>query len=844
MHGPPPPAWPALTKLILMGLLLTSALRARSQSAGDRGERGASPEEAIEPVLTKASLTKWLLTDAPQTDASSEFLEPGADPDNRLLLPFLRHMTDDQREFWGSAKQLRRPEALQTFLPFAGFTGLLIAKDGWISKQVPGSANQVRRSQDFSNYGAFTLAGAAAGAYAFGRLTDNDHLRETGFLSSEAGINSTLIAYALKEVTERQRPYEGVRNGGTGAGHFFAGGSSFPSEHSALAWSVASIVAHEYPGPLTKLLAYSMASAVTVTRVTGKQHFSSDVFVGSALGWYLGRQIFRARHDPELGGGAWGNLRDDAEERAPREERSPQRMGSPSVPLDSWVYPALEKMAAFGLVDTAFVGLKPWTRLECAQLTEEAGESLQRQEGSGGDLADLQARLQREFAYEFGLLDGRRNSTVGVESIYTRGVSASGPVLTDGYHFGQTLAYDFGRPFRRGTNGQSGGSFYAAVGPAAIYVRAEFQHAPWAPPLSGEVRDFIATSDLVPVPPAEPFQSINRSRLLDAYVVLNAGAGWQLSFGQQSLSWAPGPGGSFLWSENAEPVPMVRLLESDVRLPSFLKFLGPARIDNFMGRLGGHSLVSHPYIYGNKINFKPLPNLELGFGRTVTLGGRGGTPFTSKNFLLSFFGRTSQELNSVPGDSHSSFDWTFYVPKVNHYLVFYGDLYADDDPVPFVNQPKNPYRPGIYVTRFPRLPKLDLHVEGANSESPGQPHNIGNLNYWNYQYRDGYTNNGNLIGNTVGRMGRTIQSWLTWWISPQSTLQFSYKHNSVSRDFVPQGGLWQDYGIRHEMYFGSGLYLKSQVQLEHISRYPLLFPGPENNLTAVVELGLLPNRAK
>ncbi len=769
----------------------------------------------------------------------SEFLEPGADPENKLLLPFFKHMADDQRQFWMSARQLRQPDAFKTFLPFAGFTGLLMAGDRWISKQVPDTPTQLKRSQDFSNYGAYSLAGLAAGAYAFGQFKNDDHLSETGFLAGEAALNSTLIAYAFKETTQRQRPYDG-----TGSGHFFVGGSSFPSEHSALAWSVASIVAHEYPGTLTKFMAYGMASMVTVTRVTGKQHFSSDVVVGSALGWYLGRQIFRARHDPELGGGAWGNFYKSSEDDAPKMPRPPEKMGSPAVPLDSWVYPALEKLAAEGVIENAYMGLKPWTRIECAQMIEEAGEALQRGEDSRSDLVDLQSRLQREFAYEFGLLDGQPNSTVVAESVYTRSVSASGPVLTDGYHFGETFGYDFGRPFRRGANGQAGGSFYAALGPAVVYVRTEFQHAPSAPPLSDTVRNFISISDLVPVPPAEPFEAIDRPRVLDAYVAFNAGAGRQLSFGQQSLSWGPGPGGSLLWSDNAEAVPMVRWLESDVHLPSFLKFLGPARIDNFFGRLEGHSYVSHPYIYGNKINFKPLPNLELGFGRTVTIGGRGGTALTSKNFLLSFFGRTSQALNSVPGDSHSSFDWTFNVPKVGNYLVFYGELYADDDPVPFVNQPKNPYRPGIYLTRFPHLPKLDLHLEAADSESPGQPHNIGNLNYWNYQYRGGYTNDGNLIGNTVGRMGRTIQSWLTYWISPQSTLQFTYKHNSVSPDFVPQGGYWQDYAVRHEMYLASGLYLKSQVQLEHISRYPFLFPGPQNNVTAVVEVGLFPHKAK
>jgi hypothetical protein len=85
-------------------------------------------------------------------------------------------------------------------------------------------------------------------------------------------------------------------------------------------------------------------------------------------------------------------------------------------------------------------------------------------------------------------------------------------------------------------------------------------------------------------------------------------------------------------------------------------------------------------------------------------------------------------------------------------------------------------------------------------------------------------------------MGRTIQCGFTYWISPQNSLQFTYKHNSVSPDFIPQGGFWQDYTVKSETYLRSGLYLKSQLQYEHISRYPLLFNGPQKNVTAVVEL--------
>jgi len=527
------------------------------------------------------------------------------------------------------------------------------------------------------------------------------------------------------------------------------------------------------------------------------------------------------------------------EERTDVTSRAPGRMGSPSVPLDSWVYPAIEKLAALGYIDTAFLGLRPWTRMECAQLLEQSRDTLLPFDGIEPDLAELYFRLQQEFTYEFGLLDGERNGMVRLESVYTRMVSVSGRALTDSDHFGQTLSYDFGRPFRRGTNAQLGGSLRAARGPAAIFLRAEFQHAPSAPALSDAVRNFIATSDQVPLAPATAFAAVNRPRLLDAYVALNLSEGWQLSFGKQSLSWGPGPGGSFLWSDNIEPIPMVRLTRSALQLPGFLQIFGVLRADSFMGRLEGHTYIPHPYIYGNKINFKPLRNLELGFGRTVTIGGEGGNPLTMKNLLLSFFGQTSSQLHSVPGDSHASFDWTFNVPKVRNYLVFYGDWYADDDFLPFQNPPKNPFRAGIYLTRFPRLAKLDFHMEATSSESPWYP-KPANLNYWNATYRDGYTSNGNLIGNTVGRTGRSLQCWFNYWISARTKLQFSYKHSTVSPDFVPQGGAWQDYGLRHEMNLRSGFYLKSQLQYEHISRYPMLFPRPQRNTTALIELGFVP----
>lgn len=546
---------------------------------------------------------------------------------------------------------------------------------------------------------------------------------------------------------------------------------------------------------------------------------------------------------------------DAASGELPEYTHNPKHMGSTYVPLDSWIYPALDRLAALGYAGRGFEGMRPWTRIECARMTHKAKEALGVLHPLSEDAEDLLSRLEEEFVIEMGLRDGERNLNASLESAYARAVSISGPALTNSYHFGQTVSYDFGRPFERGTNGQVGGAFRAEAGPFALYVRAEYQHAPSAPAPSLAVRNVIALKDDVPVAPAAGVDGINRPRVLDAYIVMNLSPmkldKWQLSVGRQSHSWGPGLGGAFLLSDNAEPFDMVEVVNPEpIRLPLFSKVLGPVRIDQFLGRLAGRTDHANPWVYGQKISFKPLPCLEIGYGRITTIGGRGGDPFTLHNFFLSLFGQTNQKLagGSIPGDNDNEMDWTFYVPKVRNYIVFYGEVYAEDNFIAWANLKASPFRPGIYITRVPGIPKLDLHIEAANTQTPGwhsgSGGNGGQYIYYNSGYKEADTNNGFLMGNTVGRNGQTIQGWLTYWASPRNTFQFMYKNNFVDPAFIPGGGAWQDYSLRNEFHRRSGLYVKSQLQYEHISRYPLLFNGRQQNVAAVVELGFMPNYKK
>jgi membrane-associated phospholipid phosphatase len=746
-----------------------------------------------------------------------------------------KNFFSDQKAIWTSPLKLRISDA-EWLVPVVGITTGMILTDASFSKSLSNNPGTLRTYQDVRTAGVAALAGVSGGLYVWSLRTHDPRQRETGLLAGEAILDSVVVTQGLKFMAGRERPEQG-----NGQGLFFQDGSSFPSGHSAAAWAAAGILAHEYPGPMTKLLAYGLAAAVSFSSVRSKQHFPSDVFVGSGIGWLVSEYVYRAHHNPELGGSSWSPFKVMVHE---GESGPASYPGSTYVPLDSWVYPAFDRLAALGYLSSAFQGARPWSREQCAHLLLDADQALASSQGSHSPL-DSQMRalllaLHHEFVREEGTFIGA-NKFVELESVYARVLSASGTVLDDGYHFGQTFAYDSGRPFRQGTNLMAGASASATYGSLYFYLSGEFQHSPSAPPRSSSEIQFIIDRDKAIPASNGPFATINDFRLMESYAGVNL-HGWQISFGNQSLSWGPGPGGSLLLSDNAAAFPMLRLSSAaPVEVPLLSTLLGPFSFEQFYGRVDGQVGPSQPWMYGQKISFKPFRSLEFAYGRTTLIGGT-GHPLTGSSFFGSMFGHVDHTRNTVPGDSRTAVEWTWRLPKLHDWVTFYGELEDDDDPFPLQNLTKNVIRPGIYLPRLPLLPKWDLHFEWTSSTTPGRAsfQNHGDLNYWNLDYTNGYTNDGNLMGNTVGREGVTLQGWTRFWISPRRTLDLSWKQSRVLQDYIPRGGKWQDMMASYSVTTHSGIYVKGLLQFEHISSFPLLFPGSRNNVTAGLEIGFLP----
>ena len=141
-----------------------------------------------------------------------------------------------------------------------GLTAGLINADQELSSRIDPTGTLARHGSTLSNAGLAVAVAGGAGLYLMGKVQDDDHKRETGILAGEAAVNSVIVVEALKAVTARDRPEDNA-----GKGEFFHGSvvnSSFPSLHAITTWSIASVVAHEYPGVLTQTLSYGVATGV------------------------------------------------------------------------------------------------------------------------------------------------------------------------------------------------------------------------------------------------------------------------------------------------------------------------------------------------------------------------------------------------------------------------------------------------------------------------------------------------------------------------------------------------------------------------------------------------------
>jgi membrane-associated phospholipid phosphatase len=205
-----------------------------------------------------------------------------------------KNVLHDQVNIFTSPFHINRDNA-KLWVGFGAATAALIATDRKFSNRLPQQNRLTKTSKWTSRMGAdYVLFPLWSSFYFVGKAGDNPRARDTGRLGIEALIDADITVNILKVATQRPRPEvqgESVR--------FFSGGDAFPSGHSIKSWALARVAAREFPHPrIVPVIAYGLATTVSVSRVGGRRHSPSDVLVGSAMGFFIGDFVYRHHHAP------------------------------------------------------------------------------------------------------------------------------------------------------------------------------------------------------------------------------------------------------------------------------------------------------------------------------------------------------------------------------------------------------------------------------------------------------------------------------------------------------------------------------------------------------------------
>ena len=220
------------------------------------------------------------------------------------------HVLQDEARIVTSPLRIRGEDWLWV-VPFAAGTGYTLTQDAGIMQDLGQDPGREKDFNTVSNVlGIYAPVGYSVVGYIAGSVRHDDHLRETSVLAAEAEVDALILNTGLQYATNRQDPKQGSQTGKFWPNGLkgWPNGTSMPSEHAINVWSFAHVVAGEYPAWRTKLIVYSMATTVSFSRVLARQHFPSDVIVGSTFGYLIGGLVIHQRA-AGMGGLSFSSIR-------------------------------------------------------------------------------------------------------------------------------------------------------------------------------------------------------------------------------------------------------------------------------------------------------------------------------------------------------------------------------------------------------------------------------------------------------------------------------------------------------------------------------------------------------
>lgn len=180
----------------------------------------------------------------------------------------------------------------------AATTGLLMLadeeiNDTWRDDIRSGALDDFLDVMEYFGDSQFVIFGSLGG-YAIGELIGSDRDQEAALLVAQSFVLSAGLTQGLKFAFRRERPDDSRDDQFS----FFSSdasktNSAFPSGHATNAFSMAAVLTNVYDESVPWLgwVLYPVATMTALARVNNERHWGSDVFLGGALGYFIGRMV-------------------------------------------------------------------------------------------------------------------------------------------------------------------------------------------------------------------------------------------------------------------------------------------------------------------------------------------------------------------------------------------------------------------------------------------------------------------------------------------------------------------------------------------------------------------------
>jgi len=247
---------------------------------------------ALIPTLALAASLFGQVPDPPSADSPAPTDRPVS---WTKLVP---NLASDQKQIWTFPRKLGQKKYLIPAAAIVGVTAGLVALD-------PVTAPAFRRTSSFDGFnhvfsGKATDLGnivAPLSLYAAGLIRKDSKMQSTALLAGEAIANAEILTTVMKDVDRRLRPADIAPHGDFSASWFqdnkryLRSNGSFPSGHTIVAFSVATVVSRRYGSQhrWVPYVAYGTAAVLGLSRASLSSHWVSDVFAGGALGYSISR---------------------------------------------------------------------------------------------------------------------------------------------------------------------------------------------------------------------------------------------------------------------------------------------------------------------------------------------------------------------------------------------------------------------------------------------------------------------------------------------------------------------------------------------------------------------------